>query len=95
MRKTTVRLALIAGLVVGGSWLAGVGTASATMPMQKKAKELGFAAQNCQYCHVEKLPKKGASTNNDRGNWLVAEKTKRGAKEVDVAWLKDYKEEKK
>jgi mono/diheme cytochrome c family protein len=95
MTKTTVRLVVAAGLVVLGSWLAGVGTASATMPFQKKAKELGFPAQNCQYCHVEKLPKKGASTNNERGAWLASEKTKRGAKEIDVAWLKDYKEEKK
>jgi mono/diheme cytochrome c family protein len=59
--------------------------------MQKKAKELGIAGvTDCMSCHGEKLPKKGAFTLNDRGNWLVAEKEKRGAKEVDVAWLKDY-----
>ena len=42
-----------------------------------------------------KMPKKGESTNNDRGKWLVAEKTKRNAKEVDGAWLKDYTGDKK
>ncbi len=34
-------------------------------------------------------------TFSDRGKWLVAEKDKRQAKEVDVAWLKDYPAEKK
>jgi mono/diheme cytochrome c family protein len=68
--------------------------ATATMDMQKKAKAAGIEVQNCMHCHGEKLPKKGASTLNDRGKWLVAEKDKKGAKEVDVTWLKDYKEKK-
>jgi hypothetical protein len=65
------------------------------MDMQKKAKAAGFDASNCLYCHNEKLPKKGASTNNDRGKFLAAEKEKRKAKEIDVAWLKDYVEPQK
>ena len=69
--------------------------ASASMPIQKKAKELGFSGEGCLYCHNEKLPKKGAVTFNDRGKWLEAEKEKRKAKEVDPAWLKDYVEAKK
>jgi hypothetical protein len=77
-----------------GTWIAGAGTASATIDMQKKAKGAGFPAANCLYCHNEKLPKKGASTCNDRGKWLVAEKEKRQAKEADMAWLKDYVEKK-
>jgi hypothetical protein len=60
--------------------------------MQKKAKELGFQVTNCQSCHVEKLPKKGAVTHNAMGKWLIDEKDKRKAKEVDAAWLKDYVE---
>ena len=84
----------LAGLCLA-AWLAGTGRATATMPIQKKAKEAGFAAQNCQYCHAEKLPKKGAVTHNERGQWLLAEKDKRKAKEVDPAWLKDYVEPKK
>ena len=59
------------------------------------AKELGFSGEGCVYCHQEKLPKKGAATFNDRGKWLMAEKDKRKAKEVDPAWLKDYVEAKK
>lgn len=76
-------------------WLSTAGVASATMPIQKKAKELGYPAQSCLYCHGEKLPKKGAMTHNDRGKWLIAEKERRQVKEVDPAWLKDYKEPKK
>jgi hypothetical protein len=42
------------------------------------------------YCHNEKLPKKGAMSHNERGKWLLGQKEKKGAKEVDPAWLKDY-----
>jgi hypothetical protein len=86
------RLARTIGALALGAWLGAAGEAGATMDMQKKAKAAGFAAANCQYCHNEKLPKKGASTNNARGQWLIAEKEKRQAKEVDVNWLKDYTE---
>lgn len=83
---------LIATAVVLGAWMGAATPARATLPMQKAAKEAGFAVTNCLYCHGEKLPKKGAVTHNDRGNWLLAEKDKRKAKEIDVNWLKDYKE---
>jgi hypothetical protein len=89
MRNSLVATALVFGFAVGGA-----GIASATVAMQKKAKELGFEAQNCLYCHGEKLPKKGAATYNDRGKWLQAEKDKRKAKEIDIAWLKEYTEKK-
>ena len=83
-----------AALMVLGTWLAGTGVATATLPIQKKAKELGYPATNCQYCHVDKLPKKDAAAFNDRGKWLHEEKEKRKPKEVDAAWLKDYVEKK-
>ena len=76
------------------AWVASLGMASATMPIQKQAKAAGAEAANCLSCHVEKLPKKGAMTLNDKGKWLAAEKDKRKAKEVDGSWLKDYKEKK-
>ncbi len=85
------KIATVAGLV-GVGLLLGASEAAATLAMQKKAKELGFPSANCLYCHKEKLPKKGACTNNARGDWLVKEKEKRKAKEADVAWLKDYVE---
>ena len=60
MKKAGVGVGMATALLVVGTWLAGTGVATATLPMQKKAKELGFPVTNCQYCHVEKLPKKGA-----------------------------------
>jgi hypothetical protein len=86
---------LIGMLLFCAGWIASSGTSSATLPIQKKAKELGYPATNCLFCHGEKLPKKGAVTHNDRGNWLIAEKEKRKVKEVDPAWLKDYPADKK
>ena len=66
--------------------------AGADMAMQKKAKELKIASvQNCQSCHTDKVPKKGAAAVNPMGKWLVDQKTTRKAKDVDVSWLKDYK----
>jgi hypothetical protein len=65
------------------------------MAIQKQAKAAGVPADNCLYCHNEKLPKKDAVTYNDRGKWLVDEKAKRNAKAVDGAWLKDYPGDKK
>ncbi len=87
-------LGLGVGLLALGAFLTTSGTANATLDMQKKAKAAGFEATNCLYCHNEKLPKKDAVSHNDRGRWLIAEKDKKKAKEVDVAWLKDYVEKK-
>lgn len=87
------------GLAVGcmaiGLVLISAGSAHATIEMQKQAKAAGIQATNCLYCHNEKLPKKGAVTNNDKGKWLVDQKEAKKAKEIDVTWLKDYKEPKK
>lgn len=94
MKKSEVGIGMVVALMALVTWLAGTGVATATLPIQKKAKELGYPATNCQYCHIDKLPKKGASAGNERGTWLIAEKDKRKAKEVDAAWLKDYVEKK-
>jgi mono/diheme cytochrome c family protein len=88
--RTTFALTVL----VTAAWLGAGGTASATIEMQKKAKAAGIEAQNCLYCHGEKLPKKNASTLNDRGKWLAAEKDKKKAKEADPTWLKTYVEKK-
>jgi hypothetical protein len=94
MKKAGVGVGMAAALMGVGTWLAGTGVATATLPIQKKAKELGYSATNCQYCHADKLPKKDAAKLNDRGHWLHEEKEKRKAKGVDVSWLKDYVEKK-
>ncbi|HJV22118.1 MAG TPA: hypothetical protein VJ570_05445 [Holophagaceae bacterium] len=68
---------------------------SATLPLVKKAQAAGFTeVKNCQSCHVDKMPKKDSHELADMGKFLMAEKTKRKAAEVDVAWLKDYKAKK-
>ena len=95
MKQTGSKLGFAALALVGFGWIALSGTSSGTMAMQKKAKEAGFAVDNCTYCHNEKMPKKGESTYNDRGKWLMDQKAKKGAAEVDVNWLKDYPGEKK
>lgn len=95
MVKRGSTVGLIGVLLFWAGWIASSGTSSATLPIQKKAKDLGYVATSCQYCHNEKLPKKGSATHNERGKWLLAEKAKRGAKEVDPAWLKDYPGDKK
>jgi hypothetical protein len=90
------KLVAAAGALAGLAMLAPAKLAFATMPMGKKAKEAGFAeAAKCTYCHAEALPKKDAHTLNERGKWLVAEKDKRKATEVDPAWLKEYKDPEK
>ena len=90
MRKSASNLGLAIALLV---WCGGMlvsGDSSATLPIQKQAKEAGVPASNCLYCHGEKVPKKDAVTHNDRGNWLIKVKEKRKAKAIDGAWLKDY-----
>jgi len=95
MKNAGTRLGLIAATLFWCGWIAFSGTSSATMDVQKQAKAAGVNAANCQFCHVDKLPKKDAHPMNDRGKWLLAEKDKRHAKAVDGAWLKDYPGDKK
>jgi hypothetical protein len=92
MRKT-VRGALLAAAAIYVALVALEATAWGKMEYFKKAKELGYPAHNCMYCHTVKLPKKeGFSPKelNERGKWLLEQKEKHKAKEVDVTWLKDY-----
>ena len=87
-RNTLVTLAMITGL---GSMVAAPAMASPAMVAEAKKK--GFPAQNCQYCHVSKAPKKDAfkpEDLNERGAFLEAEKAKHKAKTINVEWLKDY-----
>jgi hypothetical protein len=67
--------------------------ASATPQMVKQAKDAGFPAQNCQYCHTVAVPKKEGfkpEELNERGKYLLSEKDKQKAKDVKVEWLKNY-----
>ena len=94
MRRTLNTL-LVPAVLALAVLASGARPALATMDLQKKAKAAGFeGSTNCLYCHNEKLPKKGATTHNARGTFLDEEKKKRGLKQVDVNWLKDYVEPK-
>jgi len=67
--------------------------AAATPALLTQAKKQGYPAQNCQYCHVSKMPKKDTfkpDDLNERGKWLFTEMDKHKAKAADVEWLKDY-----
>jgi hypothetical protein len=58
-----------------------------------EAKKAGMPAQNCQYCHVSKVPSKSTykpEDLNERGKWMMTEKEKKQAKDVMAEWLKDY-----
>ena len=86
----------LVGILTAFVLVAGAAPSHATMPIQKAAKEAGYPATNCLYCHNEKLPVKGkAVSHNERGTYLVKQKEAKKAKEVDVAWLKDFVETKK
>jgi hypothetical protein len=68
------------------------GPVMAEPAMIKQAKDAGLPAQNCQFCHTEKMPKKETfkpEDLNERGKWLVEEKKKRSAPKANAAWLKD------
>ena len=89
--ETTVILRTSALVLV--FWSVSLGAAVAEPLWVKNAKDLGYPAQNCLYCHSTKLPKKETYTPgelNDRGRWLVQERERRRASQVDLSWLKDY-----
>jgi quinoprotein glucose dehydrogenase len=48
------------------------------------AGALRFGAADCAFCHLEE---QGGEGLNERGNWLLAERDRRQAAAVDVAWL--------
>ncbi len=86
MRPTT--LLTLAALLAAGSF------AQAKLPFVKKAQSLGFKnVENCQSCHVDKMPKKEGKGEPfaDLGKFLMEQKAKRKAEEVDLNWIKDYK----
>lgn len=83
MRTLNFSILAVAGL------LAVAIPAQAKAPWTVKAKAVDTGVKNCASCHEGGKTKKGDPLN-DRGNWLMAEKGKKKAAEVDPAWLKDY-----
>nr|WP_320133746.1 hypothetical protein [uncultured Holophaga sp.] len=54
------------------------------------AKKVDAGVKNCASCHTNGVKAKKGDPLTERGNWLVAQKAKKKAAEVDPAWLKDY-----
>jgi cytochrome c553 len=74
--------------ILGLALLAAV-PAQAKLPWVKKAQDMGFDnIKNCASCHVNEKPKKGEKYNA-LGDWLMDQKAKKKAAEIDLAWLKD------
>ena len=55
-------------------------------------KSRKFGAKDCTFCHVAL---EGGAPWNERGQWLIEEKARRGADAIDVEWLAEYKPGKK
>ena len=55
-------------------------------PLLVKARK--FGAKDCTFCHIDP---EGGPPWNERGQWLIKEKERRGADTVDVEWLATYK----
>ena len=83
MRKTKIAISLI---FVAGFVAALAGQTFGYPPMLVKAKK--FGAKDCTFCHVDP---EGGPPWNERGQWLIKEKERRGADTVDVEWLATYK----
>ncbi|HZM90745.1 MAG TPA: DUF3471 domain-containing protein [Blastocatellia bacterium] len=83
MRRIKVGISL---LFVAGIIAALAGQTFGYPPLLVKAKK--FGAKDCTFCHVDP---DGGPPWNERGQWLVKEKERRGADTVDVEWLANYK----
>jgi len=57
-------------------------------PFLFKARK--FGAKDCTFCHINP---EGGPPWNDRGKWLIQEKEKRKADQVDVEWLASISQE--
>lgn len=64
----------------------------AKLAWNKKAKKYDAAVTACTACHVDEKPKKDdhGKPYSERGQWMMDQKEKKGAKEIDLSWLKDY-----
>jgi hypothetical protein len=85
MAKKLIKLS-IAIVVIAGAVGSSFSTRAYPAFLRKAVK---FGAKNCLYCHKEPA---GGEGWNERGQWLIAEKERRKADDIDVEWLADYKE---
>jgi hypothetical protein len=91
--SSMIRTTLITGVSMAILWTISASHAGATPQLFTDAKQAGMPAQNCQYCHVSKMPKKEGfkpDDLNERGKWLLSERDKQAAKDIKADWLKSY-----
>jgi hypothetical protein len=83
LRRIKIAISLI---FISGFVAALAGQTFGYPPLVAKAKK--FGAKDCTFCHVDP---EGGPPWNERGQWLIKEKERRGADTVDVEWLATYK----
>ncbi len=81
MKKTHLKVALALACAV----LLISNSTQAYPPFVKQASK--FGGKDCTFCHTKA---EGGEGWNKRGDWLIAEKGKRKADAIDVAWLSDF-----
>ena len=79
--KITAGLTLVALLA---------GPLQAKLAWNKKARVFDAGVTACTSCHVNEKPKKKGEHMSERGKWMLEQKEKRQAKDMDLSWLKDY-----
>jgi hypothetical protein len=85
-----MRQALFAGSAIVAILAGAIAPVFAKATDIKKAQALGFTdIKSCTACHTKA---KGDKELNARGQFLVDKKKEHDAKEIDLNWLKDYKE---
>jgi len=64
----------------------------AKLAWNKKAQKYDPAIKACTACHVDEKPKKDdhGKPLTERGQWLLDQKAAKGAKDIDLSWLKDF-----
>lgn len=60
----------------------------AAQVMKAKARQLNMNDGNCLLCHGTEIP----AALNERGEWLVTQRIRRGVKRPEMKWLADYVE---
>lgn len=73
-----------------GRWLVLAATTGLAAPVWSNPEYLApamrFGANDCAFCHVTVS---GGEGRNERGQWLIDERERRGVDVIDVAWLAD------
>ncbi len=77
---------VIAAAFIASTSFAFEADAFAYPPFLAKARK--FGAKDCTFCHVHP---EGGEPWNERGSWLLKEKEKRKAENIDVEWLSEFK----